>query len=261
MLIDTHCHLHHPGYFEDPDREVALAREAGVGGIVVVGVDPEDWPVALRFAERHESVHAILGWHPNALETWDPARLRDLEGLLAHPKVRALGEIGLDNHHAFVPPDVQREALLAQLDLAERLETPVVFHAREAYTDLLAILERRPKRLPYLFHCFTGSGEEAAHAVALSALLGVDGPITYQKAQALRDVFAAVPLERLVLETDAPYLAPVPHRGKTNRPAYVPLLAARLAEIHGRPTEEVAAITTANARAFFGLAERYSFPT
>ena len=253
MLVDTHCHLHHPGYFEDPDGEVLRAHEAGVGRIVVVGVDPEDWPVALGFAERHEGVFAILGWHPNALENWDAARLRDLEELLKHPKALALGEIGLDNHHAFVPLAIQHDALTAQLDLAERLDLPVVFHAREAYTDLLDVLERRPKRLPYLFHCFTGSLPEAERAVALGATLGVDGPITYAKATALRELFAAVPLGRLVLETDAPYLAPVPHRGKPNRPAYIPLLAAELARARGLTSEEVAEATSANARAFFGL--------
>lgn len=253
MLVDTHCHLHHPGYFEDPDGEVRRAHEAGVERIVVVGVDPVDWPLALNFAERHEGVFAILGWHPNALESWDPARLEDLERLLAHPKALALGEIGLDNHHAFVPPAVQHEALTAQLDLAERLEVPLVFHAREAYTDLLDILERRPKRLTYLFHCFTGSLAEAQRAAGMGARLGVDGPITYPKAVGLREVFAAVPLENLVLETDAPYLAPAPFRGKPNRPAYIPYLAQELARVRGMTPEAVAEETTANARAFFGF--------
>lgn len=252
MLVDTHCHIHHPGYFDDPDAEVALAREAGVERIVVIGVDPEDWPRAIAFAERHEGVYAACGWHPNATADYDSARLTELVEALRHPKCVALGEIGLDYHHAFSPPEVQHRALRDGLYLAAETGKPVVFHAREAYSDLLNVLEKRESH-PYLFHCFVGSDEEARRALDLGALFGFDGPATYPKSVALRETFARIPLDRIVLETDAPYLAPVPHRGKTNRPAYIPLLGAKLAEIHGITLDEVERVTTANAFRFFGL--------
>lgn len=252
MLVDTHCHLHHPGYFEDPDAEIQLAREAGVERIVVIGVDPEDWPVAQSFAERHEGVFFAAGWHPNATGAYDPATLTDLSRFLQHPKCVALGEIGLDYHHAFSPRETQLRALRDGLDLAAETGKAVVFHAREAYGDLLDVLEARPPH-PYLFHCFVGNDEEARRALDLGAIFGLDGPITYPKSVALRETFALLPLDRIVLETDAPYLAPAPHRGKPNRPAYIPLLAQKLAEIQGVTLEEVAQVTTATAFEFFGL--------
>ena len=252
MLIDTHCHIHHPGYFEDPDAEVALAREAGVERIVVIGVDPEDWPRARDFAERHEGVTFAAAWHPNATADYDPADLDDLHSFLMHPKCVALGETGLDYHHAFAPREAQHEALRDALHLATTTGKPVVFHAREAYGDLLDILEARPPH-PCLFHCFVGNNDEARRAIDLGALFGLDGPVTYPKSVALRETFARIPLDRIVLETDAPYLAPAPHRGKPNRPAYIPILAAKLAELHGVDVDEVARVTTANALAFFRM--------
>ena len=253
-MIDTHCHLHHPGYFDDPDAEVALAREAGVGRIVVIGVDPEDWPVAVAFAERHEGVFAAVGWHPNATAAYDPSRLPELTKWLRHPKVVALGEIGLDYHHDYAPVSIQHMALRDQLAIAEQYGKPVIFHARDAVSDLLDVLERRPTR-PYLLHCFTGSAMEARRAARLGAIFGCDGPITYKSADELRRTFGILPLERVVLETDAPYLSPVPHRGKPNRPAYVPLIAQALAEVHGVEVAEVIRITTETAERFFGLGE------
>ena len=252
MLVDTHCHIHHPGYFDDPDAEVLLAREAGVERIVVIGVDPEDWSRARNFAERHEGVSFAAGWHPNATADYDHADEDDLRSLLAHPKCVALGEIGLDYHHDFAPRELQHEALRAGLQVAAQIGKPVVFHAREAYADLLDILETRPPH-PYLFHCFVGNDEEARRALDLGAIFGLDGPITYPKSVALRETFARIPLDRIVLETDAPYLAPAPHRGKPNRPAYIPLLAAKLAEIHGTTVAKVERVTTENAFRFFGL--------
>lgn len=178
MFVDTHCHIHHPGYFGDPDSEVALARENGVERIVVIGVDPEDWPLAIAFAERHDGVYAACGWHPNATEAYDPSRLAELVPILRHPKCVALGEIGLDYHHAFSPRETQLRALNDGLYLAAEAGKAVVFHAREAYSDLLDLLESRDPR-PYLFHCFVGDDVEADRAMALGAMFGLDGPITY----------------------------------------------------------------------------------
>jgi TatD DNase family protein len=251
VLIDTHCHLNDAKAFPEPRAEIEAAVAAGVERLVVVGTHPPDWASAVRLAEEHPEVYAIVGWHPNYTADYDPASLAELERLLEHPRVLALGEIGLDYHWDYAPRTTQFEALRDQLDLARRRGVPVVFHAREAYGDLLDILERRPPH-PYLFHCWAGNANEAARAVALGATFGVDGPVSYKKADDLRAVLRTIPLDRLVLETDAPYMAPVPHRGKPNRSAYVPLINAALAEALGIAPEACAEATTANAVRFFG---------
>ena len=252
MLIDTHCHLNDPRSFPDPQAEIDAARAAGVERLVVVGTAPDDWERAVRLAEAHPEVWAVVGWHPNYTADYDPSTLGRLRELLGHPRVLALGEIGLDYHWAYAERTVQHAALRDGLDLAAELGKPVVFHAREAYSDLLDVLEARPSH-PYLMHCFAGNAEEGARAAALGCRFGVDGPVTYPKAEGLRTVLRSLPFESLVVETDAPYMSPTPHRGKPNRPAYVRRVAEGLATALDRPFEEVAARTTATARAFFGF--------
>lgn len=251
MLIDTHCHLHDPEAFPDPAAEIEAARAAGVERIVVVGVNPEDWPRAIALAEAHEEVFAIVGWHPNYTADYEASSLDLLQSLLRHPRVLALGEIGLDYHWDYAPRDVQHRALWDQLELARSLKVPVVFHAREAYRDLLDVLERFGAH-EYLFHCFAGNREEAERAVRLDAYFGVDGPISYKKADELREVFRMLPKDRIVVETDSPYMSPVPHRGKPNRPAYVSLVNEALAGALGMTAEECGRLTSDNARRFFG---------
>lgn len=246
MLIDTHCHLHDAKAFSDPAAELAAAREAGVGRVIVVGVEPEDWDRAIALAEAHAEVFAIVGWHPNYTAEYDSASLARLRELLGHPKVRALGEIGLDYHWDYAPREIQHRALREQLDLAAEVGKPVVFHAREAYGDLLDVLEARPPH-PYLFHCFVGSVEEGERATRLGAYFGVDGPVTYKKSDALREMLKTLPRERLVVETDSPYMAPAPHRGKPNRPAYVAYVSEALTALLGIRAEAL----TKNALAFF----------
>jgi TatD DNase family protein len=253
MLIDTHCHIHNLENYPDPDAEVLAAKEAGVERIVVVGCEPNDWTQAIAFAEKYEHVFAICGWHPNYTANYDPIDMPLLVKALKHPKVLALGEIGLDYHWDYAPTSVQHKALRDQLKLAEEMNKPVVFHAREAYSDLLDVLEKLPRR-PYLFHCFAGTKEDARRALRLGAFFGCDGPITYKKADELREVFKFIPPHKIVLETDAPYMAPVPHRGKANRSAYIPILNKALAELHDMTQEEMAAQTTQNAIDFFGPA-------
>ena len=252
MLIDTHCHLNSVEAYPDPEAELAFARENGVARLVVVGTHPPDWPRAVEMAERFDDIYAIVGWHPNYTADYDPASLPELRTWLGHPKVKGLGEIGLDYHWDYAPRDRQFRALHDQLSLAEELSLPVIFHAREAYSDLLTVLEARP-RLPYLFHCFAGDLNEAARATALDAYFGVDGPITYKKSDDLRRVMAAVPRDRVVLETDAPYMAPTPFRGKPNRPAFVRYVAEGLAQCWETSTEETIRQTGENARRFFEI--------
>ena len=252
MLIDTHCHLNDAKAFPDPRAEIDAALELGVERLIVVGTAPDDWERAVALAERFPEVWAIVGWHPNYTADYDPGTLVRLRELLAHPRVLALGEIGLDYHWAYAERTVQHAALRDGLDLAVETGKPVVFHAREAYADLLDVLDARPPH-PYLLHCFAGNAEEGARAAALGARFGVDGPVTYPKAEELRAVLRSLPFESLVVETDAPYMSPVPFRGKPNRPSHVRHVAEGLAKALGRSYEEVAARTTQTAREFFGF--------
>ncbi|RYG33557.1 TatD family deoxyribonuclease [bacterium] len=256
MLIETHCHLHDRKAFPDPAAEIEAARAAGVARIVVIGTHPEDWIAAVEMAGAYDDVWAVVGWHPNYCADYDPATLPVLRAHLDHPKVLAIGETGLDNHWDYAPRDKQRAALHDHMRLAKELDMPVVFHAREAYSELLDILEAHYGSGHYIFHCFAGNREEAARAVALGGWIGVDGPVTYPKAEDLREVLRSVPLDRLVVETDSPYLAPVPFRGKPNRPVHVRHVAEGLAKALGLSIGETEDITTRNALAAFWPEER-----
>lgn len=251
-LVDTHCHIHSLDGTGQPEIELQKALAAGVNRIIVVGVNQEDWRTAIAFAEKHEEVYAICGWHPNYTMEYDPIELPVLINCLKHPKVLALGEIGLDYHWDYAPTAIQQQALKDQLKVAEQMDMPVVFHAREAYSDLLDILEKRPPH-KYLFHCWAGNKDEARRALRLGAWFGCDGPITYKKADDLRHVFAFIPPHKIVLETDSPYMSPEPYRGKPNSPANIPLINAKLAELHQMSVEQMAEQTTQNAKDFFGF--------
>ncbi len=251
-LFDTHCHLNLADCFADPDGEIARARSAGVSRLALVGIDSDSNARAVELTERHEGVYAVVGWHPNSAASFSSATLDEIDRHLAHPKTVALGEIGLDYHWDFATPDQQHACLVAQLDLAAARERPVVFHCREAYDDLLDLLEPRPPR-PYLFHCFSGDEGHAHRVRALGGWIGVDGPLTYKKSDALREICRTWPRDRLVLETDSPYLTPEPHRGKPNHPALLPLVNLALAALWEVGPQDSARQTTANALRFFGI--------
>lgn len=251
-MIDTHCHLNVAASFPDPDRTLDEARAAGVSGFLIVGIDLAGSKRAIEIAERHADVWAIVGHHPNYAHEFKPEMIAEYRDLLGHEEVKALGEIGLDYHWDFATPMEQRDCLIPQLDLAAELNMPVVFHAREAYSDLIDILEKRPLH-PYLFHCFAGDESDAKRATALDAYFGVDGPITYKKSGELRAVVQSLPKDRIVLETDSPYMSPVPHRGKPNTPANIPLICDAVAALWSLSRSEAAAITNANAIRFFRL--------
>jgi TatD DNase family protein len=252
MMIDTHCHIHDVKAFPDGDAEVVAAKAVGVEKIIVVGVNPADWPVATAFTEKHDGVHAICGWHPNYTADYDPTDLPILIKNLRHPKVVALGEIGLDYHWDHSPHTQQHKALRDQLKLAREVRLPVVFHAREAYGDLLDVLEKQEPN-KYLFHCWAGNIDEARRGLQMGAYFGVDGPITYKKADELRAVIKFIPPHKLMLETDSPYMAPHPHRGKQNRPNYIPLIRDAVAELHGMTHEELDLQIAQNVKDFFGI--------
>ena len=251
-LVDTHCHLNLADKFPDPSKAIREAQDEGVTRMIVVGVDVVHSRLALEIAEAHEGVFAIVGVHPNYANDYKATDIHAIEEMLKHPKAVAIGEIGLDYHWDHATPEEQRVALFAQLELAESTGKPVVFHCRDAYPDLLTLLEER-KKLKWLFHCFAGSLEDAAQAIKLDCYFGVDGPITYPKAHDLRSVVQSLPRDRIVIETDAPYLSPAPFRGKPNHPSYVRFVNAGLAATLGLELEECAELTTKNAEAFFGL--------
>lgn len=243
---DQHCHLP-PG--PEAEAVVAEARSAGVELIVNVGTDVENSRRAAAAAAANEGVWATAGVHPHEAE----GGIDGLEELLAAPEVVAVGEAGLDYHYDHSPRAVQRDVFAAQIELAHRHDLPLVIHSRSAWDDTFAVLDRHgtPKRT--VFHCFTGGPAEAAECLARGARLSFSGIITFDKTDDLRAAAAACPLDRLLVETDSPWLTPVPHRGSPNRPALVPLVGAAVAAAKSLPVEAVEAATWAATRFFYGL--------
>lgn len=220
--------------------------------MVVVGIDDETSQIAVDLAESQTGVFACVGWHPTSAAKF--TGIETIVRLCNHPRSVAIGEIGLDYHWDFSTPEEQMRSLEAHWDLACELEMPVVFHCREAYDDLFAWLEGRQAFAPAcVFHCFAGTAHHVQRALVLPtrAYFGVDGPITYKNASALRAIVADLPRDRLLLETDAPFLTPHPHRGKPNEPAMVPLICAGVAATWGIEPEAVAQVTDENARRAF----------
>ena len=236
---------------------VSRARDAGVTRILVPATTLEDAPRAIDVAERFDGVYAAVGVHPHETKGFDEERVIPvLERLAASAKVVAIGEIGLDYFYDFAPKEDQKRALVSQLKLAERLGKPVLLHNRESEEDLLSILEAEakgnPEALRGVFHSFCASVATGEKAISLGYLVSYSGMITFRAAENVRESAAALPLSSMLVETDAPYLAPTPFRGKPNEPAYVGRAAAKLAEVKGVPLEEVGRVTTANFRRLFG---------
>jgi TatD DNase family protein len=256
MLIDTHCHFNHPAF--DPDRPEAVtrAREAGVSRMVVIGFDLASSEWAVRLSEEFPELYAVVGIHPNDAAEATPEGLARLEALAGRPKVVALGEIGLDFHWNVEPRERQEQAFRDQLRLARRLELPIVLHTRESDREVVAVLESEAGDWRGILHCFGGDREVGERALALGLHLGLGGVLTFKNARELQETARTLPLERIVLETDAPYLTPMPHRGrvKRNEPSFLPFVARHLAELRQLSEGEVAGITTRNAVGLLGLA-------
>lgn len=252
-LFDSHLHLDDDAF--EPDREAVLARAraAGVRGFLTVGTSLEGSRRALALAEQHADVWAAVAIHPHEAGEATPEAMETLAALAHHPKVVAIGETGLDYFRHFAPRDVQQEAFRAHLGLALRFGLPVVVHNRDAHADVLRILEEEaPPRV--IMHCFSGSLETARTCLDRGYYLGLGGPLTYRNARRVLEVVRLVSPDRLLLETDAPYLPPEPHRGRRNEPAYLPLMARAAADARGVAAGTVAELTTVNAREVFGLA-------
>jgi TatD DNase family protein len=254
MLIDSHAHLESPEFRDDLDGVIARAREAGVEMIFTVGTETKDWARTLELARTLPSVYAILGIHPhNAMEvkenTWDTLRR-----LCRDPRVKALGEAGLDFYRDLSPRKVQLRRFREQVALARELRLPLVVHDRDAHAETLEVLrEESAGEHGGIIHCFSGDYAMARACLDRGFLISIPGTVTFRNAEAFRDVVARLPLEGLLVETDAPYLAPMPLRGKRNEPALVVHTARKVAEVKGVPFEKVAEVTTANAMTLFGV--------
>lgn len=251
-MIDTHCHLNFSDAFPDPSAAIERAKQNGVRAFVVVGCEEATSRRALDLAEQHDEVYACVGWHPNYASTFHVQSINALREMAAHPKTVAIGEVGLDYHWDYATPEQQRHCTQMQLELASELGITAVFHCRDAWDDLLDWLEADAPKPPRLvFHCFSGNEEHALRALALGGFLGVDGPVTYPKSASLRSIVANAPRDRVLIETDSPYLTPHPYRGKPNEPALLPLINRALAEALAISAEECAGLTTDNARSAF----------
>jgi TatD DNase family protein len=246
-LVDSHCHLDDEQFDADREETIERARAAGVAAMMAIGTGngPPDLEAAVRLADRYPFIHATVGVHPHDATKTTEETFAALRRLADHPKVLALGEIGLDYHYDFSPRDVQRSVFERQLSIAAEAGKPVVIHTREAWEDTLAVLRSRWQG-GGIMHCFTGDEQQARAALDLGFHLAFGGVLTFPKADAVRQAARITPADRLLVETDCPYLAPVPRRGKRNEPAFLVETVRRLAEVRSVSIEEIAQQTTAN---------------
>lgn len=252
-MIDTHAHLNLPEFDADREQVIARAREAGVELIVNVGADLESSQRSIDLAVTYPFIYAAVGVHPHDALGLDQAGLSRIRQLAAHPRVVAVGEIGLDYYRDLSPRDAQAAAFERQLELAGQVNKPVIVHDRDAHDDVMTLLRRWSGRLHGVLHCFSGDVAMAREAVEQGWYIGVDGPITFQNARQLPAVIREVPLSRLLLETDCPYLAPHPRRGRRNEPSYLPLIGRAVAALKAVSLDELERVTSQNARDLFGL--------
>ena len=252
MLIDTHAHL---DMYDEIDLDDVLARafHEGITNIISVGIDLTSSFRAAELAGKHESIFSTVGFHPHDAEKVNSEVLDDLKSLGECPEVVAWGEIGLDFFRNYSPHETQIESFKLQLEIADQLDLPVIIHDREAHDEILEILKRKGGRHCGVIHCFSGDYKLAMEFIDMGYYISIPGTVTYKKASAVQDVAARIPLERMLVETDAPFLAPVPRRGKRNEPAYVVHTARKIALLRDESFKEVARQTTENAKALFGL--------
>lgn len=253
MLFDSHVHLDDEKFDNDRAEVIQRALNSGVTRFVNIGADIASSERSVRLAEEYDAIYCAVGIHPHeaaGMKVGDDARLAEW---MRQEKVVAIGEIGLDYYYDLSPRDVQKEVFIRQLDIARQLHVPVVVHNREAHQDTMQILKREGKGLTGVIHCFSGSLEMAQELIHMGWYLGVDGPVTFKNAAKLPEIVAQSPLERLLIETDSPYLTPVPLRGKRNEPSYVRYVAETMAQIRGMEFEQFAAATAENALQLFNM--------
>ncbi|MGE7271797.1 TatD family hydrolase [Brevibacillus panacihumi] len=254
MLFETHAHLNAKEFDEDREAVIARAKENGVDTIVNIGFNAETIPTCLELADNYDFIYAVIGWHPQDAKDMTGEHLEWIEELSRHPKVVGLGEMGLDYHWDTSPRDVQAEVFRKQIRLARKLDKPIIIHNRDAHQDVISILkEEKASEVGGIMHCFSGSWETAKLALNMNFYISFGGPLTFKNAKQPKEVAAKVPLDRLLIETDCPYLTPHPFRGKRNESGYVRYVCEEMANLHGLSYEEMAKITSDNARRLFRL--------
>lgn len=254
MFFDTHTHLNVRQFTDDWEEVLERAFATGVTHMVMVGFDDETIPKAIELAEAHEHIYAAVGWHPVDAIDFNEEKLNWLRELAAHPKVVAIGETGLDYHWDRSPKDVQKAAFREQIKLAREVELPIIVHNREATADVIQILEEEnAAEVGGIMHCYNDTVEYVPACLEMNFYISLGGPVTFKNAKAPKEVATMVPLDKLLIETDAPFLAPHPNRGKRNEPAYVKLIAEQIADLRGISVEEVARATMENAKRLFRI--------
>ena len=265
MFVDSHAHLDGRQFDSDREQVIARARESGVEALVAVGIGdgPQQVDCGIRLAEKYDFIYATLGIHPHEARLADEAAYQNMERLARHPKVIAWGEIGLDYFYDHSPRDTQQQVFTRQMELAASAKLPIVIHCRpsegsdDAWQTCLALIREHwaTKGLGGILHCFTGNWPQAKSALDMGFMVSFAGNVTFSKAQQIRDAAMEVPLDRMLIETDSPFLAPVPHRGKRNEPAFVKETAQKLGELRGLTAEEIGGRTSRNFYNFFKLTE------
>ncbi|ART74594.1 hydrolase TatD [Sutcliffiella horikoshii] len=254
MLFDTHVHLNADQYEEDLQEVIDRAQAEKVTNMVVVGFDRKTITRAMELVEKYDFLYAAVGWHPVDAIDMTEDDLAWIEDLASHEKVVAIGEMGLDYHWDKSPKEIQKEVFRKQIQLAKKVNLPIVIHNRDATADVVQILkEEDAKEVGGIMHCFTGSLEVAKECMEMNFYISFGGPVTFKNAKKPKEVVKEIPMEKLLIETDCPYLTPHPYRGKRNEPGYVRLVAEQIAELKELTIEEVAEKTTANAKKLFGI--------
>ena len=254
MLFDTHVHLNDEQYDQDLKEVIQNALDAGVEKMVVVGFDRPTITKAMALIEEYDFLYASIGWHPVDAIDMTENDLQWIEELSSHPKVVAIGEMGLDYHWDKSPKDIQKEVFRKQIRLAKKVNLPIIIHNREATQDIVEILkEEKASEVGGIMHCFSGSVDTAKECINMNFFISLGGPVTFKNAKKPKEIAKEIPLSQLLIETDCPYLAPHPYRGKRNEPAYVKLVAEQIAEIKELTYEEVVAQTYQNAKKIFGI--------
>ena len=254
MLIETHVHLNAEQYVNDLDEVIERARENGIEKMVVIGCDRPTIERTMELIDEHEDIYGVIGWHPvDAIDCTDED-LEWIEQLSKHEKIVGIGEMGLDYHWDKSPKDVQKDLFKKQIELAKRVNLPIIIHNREATEDCVAILkEMHAEEIGGIMHAFSGDESVADEIIDMNFYVSLGGPVTFKNAQLPKDIAVHVPIDRLLVETDAPYLTPHPYRGKRNEPAYVKLVAEKIAELRQISYEELARTTSENAKRLFKI--------
>lgn len=254
MFIDTHVHLNADQYDEDLQEVIDRALEAKVEKMVVIGFDRKTIERTMQLIEQYDFIYGVIGWHPVDAIDCTQEDLEWIEQLASHPKIVGIGETGLDYYWDKSPKDVQQALFRKQIQLAQKINLPIIIHNRDATGDVVQILrEENAASVGGVMHCFSGSVETARECIAMNFMISLGGPVTFKNARLPKEVAIEIPLEHLMIETDAPYLAPHPYRGKRNEPAFVPLVAEEIARLKELTIEEIAQATTTNAKNFFGI--------